>query len=152
MSRPSLISRLATLSIISYFLLLILLLIPTVINAANVISFCKCVCAENTTIAALNSGQICAECNKTFCKDYMKENCSDANGKFADENGKGKEGCEIQVTATCFERDSNKDEAIVYFYITITIGLLVTAFMKPFVEKWLNRPNPPHFYTSMPNS
>ncbi|CAG8464093.1 31418_t:CDS:2, partial [Gigaspora margarita] len=52
---------------------------------------------------ALNSGQICAECNKTFCKDYMKENCSDANGKFADENGKGKEGCEIQVTATCFD-------------------------------------------------
>ncbi|CAG8517244.1 12409_t:CDS:2 [Dentiscutata erythropus] len=82
----------------------------------------------------------------------MKENCSEANGKFAGELGTGKEGCEIQVTATCFERDSNKDEAIVYFYITITIGLLITAFVKPFVEKFLKRPNPPHFYTSMPNS
>ncbi|CAG8840775.1 6617_t:CDS:2, partial [Racocetra persica] len=79
------------------------------INAANVISFCKCVCAENTTIAALNPGQICAECNRTFCRNYMKENCSDSHGKFEGEPGKGKEGCEIQVTATCFDARCSLD-------------------------------------------
>ncbi|CAG8447609.1 17013_t:CDS:2, partial [Gigaspora rosea] len=62
-------------------------------------------------------------CNKTFCKDYMKENCSDANGKFADENGKGKEGCEIQVTATCFVRNgtSSPSERPLHFSISLMI-------------------------------
>ncbi|CAB4421784.1 unnamed protein product [Rhizophagus irregularis] len=67
---------------------------------------------------------------------------------FCKENT-SKEDCDIP---TCFQRDSYKDEVIVYFYIIITSGLLLIALTKPYIERWWRRTNPPHTYTSMPNS
>ncbi|CAG8689778.1 3403_t:CDS:2, partial [Acaulospora morrowiae] len=98
--------------------------------SANVISFCKCACAENITIRALEAAQTCSDCNRAFCIGILDKNCT-AIDSLQGEVGKGTS----QVTATCFERDSYKDEVIVYLYIIITSGLLFTAIAKPFVEK-----------------
>ena len=37
----------------------------------------------------------------------------------------------------CAERDSKKDEAIVFIFIFATSGLLAWALFKPWVEKYL---------------
>lgn len=37
---------------------------------------------------------------------------------------------------TCFQRDSAKDEAVVFIFIGATTGLLVYAAVRPWVEKW----------------
>ncbi|CAG8690577.1 uncharacterized protein OCT59_009215 [Rhizophagus irregularis] len=117
-----------------FFLILCLTIfaITPVVQAADVRSFCKCVCDQNSTIVPLRINQTCSDCNLAFCK----ENTS-------------KEDCDIP---TCFQRDSYKDEVIVYFYIIITSGLLLIALTKPYIERWWRRTNPPHTYTSMPNS
>ncbi|CAI2196535.1 395_t:CDS:2, partial [Funneliformis geosporum] len=115
---------------------------------ADVKSFCKCVCAENSTIVSLSIDQTCSDCNRANCIDQMKDNCAGARN----EEGTSKEGCEIQVTATCFQRDSYKDEVIVYLYIIITSGLLLTALTKTYIEKWWKKINSPYVYSSMQNS
>jgi hypothetical protein len=35
------------------------------------------------------------------------------------------------------ERDSAKDEAVVFIFIFATVGLLVYAAVRPWLEKWL---------------
>ena len=36
------------------------------------------------------------------------------------------------------ERDSRKDEAVVFIFIFATVGLLVWAAVKPWVSKWVD--------------
>lgn len=43
---------------------------------------------------------------------------------------------ETDVFATCFQRDSVKDQIIVYVFILGTLGLLVWAGVRPWVEVW----------------
>ena len=40
---------------------------------------------------------------------------------------------------TCFKRDSAKDEAVVFIFIVATVGLLVYAAIRPWVEKWAEK-------------
>jgi len=40
------------------------------------------------------------------------------------------------VFAQCFQRDSIKDEAVVFIFIFATAGLLGWAVLKPWVVKW----------------
>jgi len=40
------------------------------------------------------------------------------------------------VFAQCFQRDSIKDEAVVFIFIFTTAGLLGWAVLKPWVVKW----------------
>ncbi|CAG8508368.1 2853_t:CDS:2 [Diversispora eburnea] len=142
-----------TITIQVILIIVILTTITPITESANVTSFCKCVCAENSTIQALEPEKFCLDCNKAFCIGIMGNNCTGANSSLEDSgngNSKWKEGCEIELTATC--RDSYKDEVIVYFYIFLTSGLLIAAIAKPFLEKWWKKTNNQHFYTSMPNS
>jgi hypothetical protein len=122
-------------------------------------SFCKCICFANSTIIALNPPQsfttkphqqllkarspypedqsnanpkppahhklTCADCNRAFCLDYNLPICKDAR--------------EEDVFTTCFQRDSLKDEAIVFIFIFATAGLLGWAILKPLVDKLWNR-------------
>ena len=37
---------------------------------------------------------------------------------------------------TCFQRDSAKDEAVVFIFIVATVGLLVYAALRPWIERW----------------
>ncbi|KAK5702442.1 hypothetical protein LTS12_028345, partial [Elasticomyces elasticus] len=115
-------------------------------------SFCKCTCFTNSTIIPLdppkpesssfaanllhrddeadtidkraNSYQAlsCNDCNKKFCLGYDLPVCKGAK--------------EDDVVSTCFQRDSKKDEAIVFIFIFATSGLLVWAVCRPWVEKW----------------
>ncbi|KAJ5884062.1 uncharacterized protein N7473_010948 [Penicillium subrubescens] len=65
----------------------------------------------------------CNDCNRKFCLDYELPICKDAK--------------EEDVFTTCFQRDSRKDEAVVFIFIFATGGLLAWALLKPWVEKYI---------------
>ncbi|KXL46979.1 MAG: hypothetical protein FE78DRAFT_144988, partial [Acidomyces sp. 'richmondensis'] len=102
-------------------------------------SFCKCTCYNNnSTIIPLDSPpsgptqdstgnppqphRSCADCNKQFCLSYHLPICQDAT--------------ESDVFATCFQRDSKKDQAVVLVFLGATGGLLAWAAVGPWVSKW----------------
>lgn len=61
-----------------FFLILCLTIfaITPVVQAADVRSFCKCVCDQNSTIVPLRINQTCSDCNLAFCKENTsKEDC-----------------------------------------------------------------------------
>ncbi|KAL8715180.1 MAG: hypothetical protein Q9220_001138 [cf. Caloplaca sp. 1 TL-2023] len=66
----------------------------------------------------------CNDCNKQYCLSQHLHICE---GKGADD-----------VFTTCFQRDSRKDEAVVFIFIIATAGLLGWAAVKPWVEKWIH--------------
>lgn len=106
--------------------------------AASPTSFCKCTCFGNSTIVALDahaatkkpaapelhrpraSKKSCNDCNRQFCLGY-----SFCTGEK-----------EENVLTTCFQRDSAKDQAVVYIFICATVGLLGWAGLRPWVEGW----------------
>jgi hypothetical protein len=111
-------------------------------QTASATSFCKCICFNNSTIIALNPPKsttlasphslraegspehhlTCTSCNRAFCLSYKLPICADAKEK--------------DVFAQCFQRDSIKDEAVVFIFIFATAGLLGWAVLKPWVVKW----------------
>jgi hypothetical protein len=116
------------------------------------ISFCKCTCFSNSTIIPLSSttsdrktpankppsflfdradsaakdpahhARTCADCTKQFCLSYNLPICSTAK--------------EENVFTTCFQRDSVKDEAVVFLFIGATVGLLIWAGVRLAYERW----------------
>ncbi|CAF9921125.1 hypothetical protein IMSHALPRED_005089 [Imshaugia aleurites] len=66
----------------------------------------------------------CNDCNRQFCLDYNLPICK----------GAGMD----DVFTTCFQRDSRKDEAVVFIFIFATAGLLMWAAIKPWVGKWVD--------------
>ncbi|CAD0046897.1 unnamed protein product, partial [Aureobasidium pullulans] len=94
-------------------------------------SFCKCTCFSNSTIIPLTNipGEstakkaTCNDCNRQFCLSYNLPICKDA--KDAD------------VFTTCFQRDSTKDQLIVFTFIFVTCGLLIWATVRPYAETYL---------------
>ena len=42
------------------------------------------------------------------------------------------------TTDTSIERDSTKDEAVVFIFIIATVGLLSWAALKPWVGRWID--------------
>ncbi|KAF2725069.1 hypothetical protein K431DRAFT_291246 [Polychaeton citri CBS 116435] len=129
-------------------LLLLFLAFLSTALAASPTSFCKCTCFTNSTIIPLDSERssetvadpeprdilwsrdssarlTCNDCNKQFCLDYDLSICKEAK--------------EEDVFTTCFQRDSTKDELIVFLFIFTTVGLLGWAGIKPWVQKWRER-------------
>lgn len=47
---------------------------------------------------------------------------------------------------TCFQRDSTKDEAVVFIFIIATGGLLAWAAVKPWVQRWRDSAQARHQY------
>ena len=108
-------------------------------------SFCKCTCFTNSTIIPLDDSpttsgkpasndadtskshhqRTCNDCTKQFCLDYHLPICQDAK--------------ETDVFTTCFQRDSAKDETVVFIFIFATGGLLIWAAIRPWVQKWRNQ-------------
>ncbi|KFH63514.1 hypothetical protein MVEG_10923 [Podila verticillata NRRL 6337] len=101
--------------------------------AANPISFCKCVCGQEYHIIPLpkdasqpifgGSAKACGACTKQYCLNNSPEICKGIG------TGEGDE-----LVTSCFERDSYKDQFIVYLFLTITLGLLGFASLQPFVK------------------
>lgn len=90
--------RSPVITIQAIFLVTILTMTAPAVESADVTYFCKCVCAENSTIRNWdkNSGKLCStDCNKAFCIDIMGQDCAAANST---------EGCEKQITGTCFSK------------------------------------------------
>ncbi|KAG9192644.1 hypothetical protein G6011_11378 [Alternaria panax] len=119
------------------FLLLTFLSSLSLSLAASRTSFCKCTCFGNSTIVALDapattkkpaalelkpraSKKTCNDCNRQFCLGY---------GFCAGEK-------EEKVLTTCFQRDSAKDQAVVFVFIGATVGLLGWAALRPWVDGW----------------
>ncbi|KAK3724211.1 hypothetical protein LTR37_001336 [Vermiconidia calcicola] len=122
--------------------LLLFLTYSSLSLAASPTTFCKCTCYSNSTIIPLdgppsspsmgsnNSAEnsstpahrTCNDCNKQFCLDLDLPICNEAT--------------EDDVFTTCFQRDSAKDQAVVFIFIFATVGLLAWAAMKPWVLKW----------------
>jgi len=136
-------------------LLLVWLGLISFVFASAPTSFCKCTCFSNSTIIPLepsdsesstssstlfvreddhgggskNDGKQykalnCNDCNRRFCLDYHLPMCKGAK--------------EEDIFATCFQRDSKKDKAVVFIFIIATAGLLIWAAIKPWVEKYIN--------------
>ncbi|KAF8942396.1 hypothetical protein BGZ47_006533 [Haplosporangium gracile] len=116
--------------------------------AANPISFCKCICGQQKFIVTLprdtqypvfgGSSKACGSCTKIFCLDTNPNMCKDVG------TGEGDE-----LITTCFERDSYKDQFIVYLFLTITFGLLGFAGLQPFLSGlWQRRQQ--RSYSQMP--
>ncbi|KGQ01877.1 hypothetical protein PAAG_11265 [Paracoccidioides lutzii Pb01] len=143
----------------STFLLLFLSTsLTSLVSASSHTSFCKCTCFSNSTIIQLglpdsksfsaihsrlllfprdeedkhdpakgdkkNRPLNCNDCNRRFCLDYNLPKCKGAK--------------EEDVVTTCFQRDSNKDKAVVFIFIIATASLLVWAAIKPCAEKWIS--------------
>ncbi|KAL2355343.1 hypothetical protein BJ546DRAFT_684334 [Cryomyces antarcticus] len=113
-------------------ILLIILALTNTVLAASPTSFCKCTCFSNSTIIPLSSTSAgsspkkpsltCTDCNRQFCLSYNLPICKGAK--------------EEDVFTTCFQRDSAKDEAVVFIFIAATVGLLVWASIRPWVGQW----------------
>ncbi|KAL4888104.1 hypothetical protein BDV59DRAFT_189280 [Aspergillus ambiguus] len=149
MSRPNIITRLS-------LLLILFVSFTSIALASSPASFCKCTCFSNSTIIPLDPQKndvtslnnffhrsltdddashlkekrvdkyrslSCNDCNRKFCLDYDLPMCKRAK--------------EEDIFTTCFQRDSRKDEAIVFIFIFATGGLLAWAVFKPWVEKYL---------------
>ncbi|KAF2661212.1 hypothetical protein K491DRAFT_674184 [Lophiostoma macrostomum CBS 122681] len=108
--------------------------------AAKPTSFCKCTCFGNSSIVPLDlpvnsdkpstpdvdgraSKKTCNDCNRQFCLSY-----SFCKGEKED-----------SVFSTCFQRDSAKDQAVVFIFIIATVGLLSYAAVRPWIEQWAER-------------
>ncbi|KAI4267365.1 MAG: hypothetical protein LQ337_008385, partial [Flavoplaca oasis] len=69
-------------------------------------------------------------------KEYRKKTCNDCNKQYCLSQGlKICEGKAMEdVWTTCFQRDSRKDEAVVFIFIFATAGLLIYAAVKPWID------------------
>lgn len=60
-------------------------------------------------------------CKKAFCLEQRLPICKGAEEK--------------DVTTTCFQRDSRKDQIVVVTFILVTVGLLVWSAVRKVIEK-----------------
>ncbi|ETN43438.1 uncharacterized protein HMPREF1541_02597 [Cyphellophora europaea CBS 101466] len=78
----------------------------------------------------------CADCNRAFCLSQGLKICEAAK--------------EEDVFATCFQRDSLKDELVVILFVACTGGLLAWALVKPWVHRVRAKGVPPAVPSSRP--
>jgi hypothetical protein len=105
-------------------------------------SFCKCTCFGNSTIVALDAP---SSIKKPPAPDLRprasKKTCNDCNRQFCLSYSFCKGEKEENVQTTCFQRDSAKDQAVVFIFIGATVGLLGWAGIRPWVTKMRERRN-----------
>ncbi|KAL4913167.1 hypothetical protein BDW62DRAFT_169506 [Aspergillus aurantiobrunneus] len=92
-------------------------------NALNLLSHRESIATQNEERAGNYRSLSCNDCNRKFCLGYDLPTCKGAK--------------EDDVFTTCFQRDSRKDEAIVFIFIIATGGLLLWAVFRPWVQKWI---------------
>jgi len=90
----------------------------------------------------------CNDCNRQFCLDYNLPICKGAGmddvfttcfrTSCLDHELRLPRGLyDIWADLDAIERDSRKDEAVVFIFIFATAGLLIWAAIKPWVGKWV---------------
>lgn len=89
----------------------------------------------------------CNDCNRQFCLDYNLPICKNARVEdvftqcfrtLAPDISSKKWGSGRCVEANSLERDSAKDEAVVFIFIFATAGLLIWAGIRPWVGRWID--------------
>ncbi|ORY14751.1 hypothetical protein BCR34DRAFT_478939 [Clohesyomyces aquaticus] len=121
------------------FLVTLVTLLSTAL-AASPTSFCKCTCFGNSTIVALDS-PVTQKTAPASLKERAskKKTCNDCNRQFCLSYTFCKGEKEDNVFTTCFQRDSTKDQAVVYIFIFATVGLLSYAAVRPWIDQWAER-------------
>jgi hypothetical protein len=108
-------------------------------------SFCKCTCFGNSTIVALDApattthALALAFAPRPLNPRAAKRSCNDCNRQFCLGYSFCKAEKDDNVSATCFQRDSTKDQVIVIFFIAATLGLLAYAAVRPWIHQWSER-------------
>ncbi|RPA97826.1 hypothetical protein L873DRAFT_1828846 [Choiromyces venosus 120613-1] len=88
--------------------------------------FCKCTCGQNSTLIPITtSPPSCSECNRQFCLKQHLPICHDVG--------------DDDIFTTCFQRDSAKDQAVVFIFIVATVGLLGYAGLRGWVGEVVKR-------------
>ncbi|KAI0184262.1 putative MFS transporter [Xylaria flabelliformis] len=110
-----------------HLLLLFLGVLTSLATAASAPLFCKCTCFKNSTLIQLSGAQAsCTQCTHAFCLSQNLPICKDVvtapDGKNTNANA--------EVFSTCIQRDSRKDQIIVWGFILGTTGLLGWAAAK----------------------
>ncbi|KAI8958813.1 hypothetical protein F5Y11DRAFT_334969 [Daldinia sp. FL1419] len=125
-----------------YLSILFLGVFVSYVAAASAPTFCKCTCFKNSTLIQLGpqgdssfgkpdhptlpyleeraASASCTQCTRAFCLSQHLPICKDAE--------------ETDVLTTCFQRDSRKDQIIVWGFILGTTSLLGWAAAKRVVE------------------
>ncbi|KAH7380726.1 hypothetical protein BKA66DRAFT_465270 [Pyrenochaeta sp. MPI-SDFR-AT-0127] len=139
-----------------YFLFLFITFLSflSISLAASPTSFCKCTCFGNSTIVALDAPSKKPSSPelkpRSLTSRANKKSCSDCNRQFC----LGYSFCagekEENVLTTCFQRDSAKDQAIVFIFIGATVGLLGWAGIRPWMEGWRERARERRTYIPVP--
>jgi hypothetical protein len=131
------------------YLLLTFLSSLSISLAASPTSFCKCTCFGNSTIVALDAPSAAKKPPALLEPRASKKTCNDCNRQFC----LGYSFCagekEQNVLTTCFQRDSAKDQAVVFIFIGATVGLLGWAALRPYVEGWRERTGERRSYIPM---
>ncbi|KAI1735688.1 hypothetical protein F4680DRAFT_300519 [Xylaria scruposa] len=94
-----------------HLLLLFLGVLTSLATAASAPLFCKCTCFKNSTLIQLGAQAACTQCTHAFCLSQNLPICKDA-------------AADADVLSTCIQRDSRKDQIIVWGFILGTTGLL----------------------------
>ncbi|TXT13569.1 hypothetical protein VHUM_00936 [Vanrija humicola] len=94
-------------------------------------------CFTNSTILPLlhpdDKSRPCLSCTRQFCLDQKLEICKGATVPELDnDTGTGTEG---DVTATCFRRDSPRDQVIVTCFVLVCLALLLVAAVRARLRK-----------------
>ncbi|KAI8866503.1 hypothetical protein GQ42DRAFT_113529, partial [Ramicandelaber brevisporus] len=85
--------------------------------------FCKCVCAQNSTIIQLKDNEACSDCTKSYCLLNQPGLCGPNAGK----------PIPVQLVPVCFQRDSAKDQFVVTMFIMIVLGLLGYSVVRRYI-------------------
>ncbi|MCJ1310769.1 hypothetical protein MMC25_004436 [Agyrium rufum] len=80
----------------------------------------------------------CGDCNKQFCLEYHLPGCT---GAGLDD-----------VATVCFQRDSTKDQTVVFIFIIATAGLLIWALIGPWAERWIQGTRQKRSYIPLSNA
>ncbi|KAF2271789.1 uncharacterized protein EI97DRAFT_470886 [Westerdykella ornata] len=126
------------------FLLLALLSLLAPAVAKSPTSFCKCTCFGKSRIFALDPPADSEKPKPPSSRSLeerasRKKTCNDCNRQFCLGYTFCKGEKEENVLTACFQRDSAKDQAVVYIFIIATVGLLSYAAVRPWVDKWAER-------------
>ena len=113
---------------------------------------------DNKKFRSLN----CNDCNRKLCMEHQLPKCKGATEEdivttcfrtFRSISGAMPRGIRIFIwclTVDYTERDSSKDQAVVFIFIIATAGLLLWAAVKPWVERWIQVGNSRVSYCTIP--
>lgn len=94
--------------------------------------------STDTQLVSPQRAGTCADCNRQFCLEHpdFDKMCGEAK--------------EEEVFTTCFQRDSAKDQLVVYTFIIVTVALLGYAAVRPWMEKKYQAVRERRSYSAVP--